>query len=252
MTDRNQKTGIHKTGTLFGVGVGPGDPELLTLKAHRLIASADVIAYPAPEGGESFARAIVAETIPSTAEEICISVPMTVARFPARDVYDDAAKSIGAHLRAGRNVIALCEGDPFFYGSFMYLYERLADAYTIEIIPGVSSLMACAARIKHPLASRNDVLKIIPAPLPEDRLLAEIENADAAAIIKVGRHFEKVRRVMDRLGLTLSCGYIERASLDNEIIKPLAAVDGGDVPYFSMILLYKGAEAWAHAPRLSA
>lgn len=239
-------------GTLYGVGVGPGDPELLTLKAHRLIASAEVVAYPAPEGGDSFARAIVTETIPASAEEICISVPMSVARFPARDVYDKAAASIAERLSSGKDVVVLCEGDPFFYGSFMYLYERLADVHTIEIVPGVSSLMTCAARIRRPLAGRNDVLKVIPAPLPEDRLLAEINSADAAAIIKVGRHYEKVRRVLDQLGLTSACGYIERASLDNEIVKPLAAVDGAAIPYFSMILLYKGAEAWAHAPRLSA
>lgn len=240
------------SGILYGVGVGPGDPDLLTLKAHRLIETAEVIAYPAPEGGDSFARAIVADSIPVNAEEICISVPMSVARFPAQDVYDEAAATISRHLNSGRNVVVLCEGDPFFYGSFMYLYERLADVHTIEVVPGVSSLMTCAARIKRPLAGRNDVLKIIPAPLPEDRLLAEIKSADAAAIIKVGRHYDKVRKVLDQLGLTSACGYIERASLDNEIVKPLNAVDGGNIPYFSMILLYKGAESWAHAPRLSA
>ena len=239
-------------GTLYGVGVGPGDPELLTLKAHRLITSADVIAYPAPQGGESFARSIVAGAIPDKVEEFCISVPMDGKRFPAADVYDAAANAIAGHLNSGRNVVVLCEGDPFFYGSCMYLYERLAGGHCVEIVPGVSSLMTCAARIKRPLAGRNDVLRIIPAPLPEDRLRAEIESADAAAIIKLGRHYEKVRRVMDRLGLTSACGYVERASLENEIVKPLGAVDGGDIPYFSMILLYKGAEAWARAPHSSA
>jgi len=239
-------------GTLYGVGVGPGDPELLTLKAHRLIASAGIIAYPAPEGGDSFARAIVAGFIGKGVEEICISVPMSVERFPARDVYDAAARQIASHLDAGRDVVVLCEGDPFFYGSFMYLHERLCDSHRVEIVPGVSSLMACAARIKRPLAGRNDVLRIIPAPLPEARLAAELESADAAAIIKLGRHYDKVRGVIDRLGLTSACGYVERASLENEVVMPLSQVDGAAVPYFSMILLYKGAEAWAHAPRLSA
>ncbi|MEM1049834.1 MAG: precorrin-2 C(20)-methyltransferase [Pseudomonadota bacterium] len=240
------------TGTLFGVGVGPGDPDLLTLKAHRLISGAAVIAYPAPEGGESFARAIVADVIPAGTPEVRISVPMTVARFPAREVYDKAAADIAGHLEAGRDVVVLCEGDPFFYGSFMYLYERLADRYPTEIVPGVSSLMTCAARFGRPLAARNDVLRIIPAPLPEDRLAEEIAASDAAAIIKVGRHYEKVRRVIDRLGLVMCCGYVERASLPAEIVKPLNSVNGHDVPYFSMILLYKGAEEWARAPQLSA
>ncbi|MEM8811214.1 MAG: precorrin-2 C(20)-methyltransferase [Pseudomonadota bacterium] len=240
------------TGTLYGVGVGPGDPDLLTLKAHRLISAASVVAYPAPLGGDSFARSIVADFIPSSAEEIAISVPMDVKRFPAQDVYDAAASTLSKRLSAGQNAVVLCEGDPFFYGSFMYLYERLIDTHRVEVVPGVSSLMTCAARLGRPLAGRNDVLRVIPAPLPEDRLETELDQAESAAIIKLGRHFEKVRRVLHRLGLIEACGYVERASLDTEIVRPLSAMDGREIPYFSMILLYKGDEAWARAPQLSA
>ena len=233
-----------KPGVLYGVGVGPGDPELLTVKAHRLISEARVIAYPAPEGGDSFARSIVADIIPSEAEEIRISVPMTTERFPAQEIYDGAAADIIVHLEAGRDVIVLCEGDPFFYGSFMYLYERLVDRHAVEVVAGVSSLTACAARFGRPLSARNDVLRVVPAPLPEDRLRSEIAGADAVAVIKVGRHYPKVRRVLEDLGLVDCSGYVERASLPNEVVRPLGAVNGAYAPYFSMILVYKGGETW--------
>ena len=129
------------TGKLIGIGVGPGDPELLTLKAHRLLTNARIVAYPAPDSGESFARSIVAEFMPEGAVEIPIIVPMRVERFPAKAVYDKAAETIGEHLRSGEDVVVLCEGDPFFYGSYMYLYERLAGEFTCEVVPGVSSLV---------------------------------------------------------------------------------------------------------------
>jgi len=232
------------SGTLFGVGVGPGDPELLTLKAHRLINQALVIAYPAPDSGDSFARTIVAELIPEQAREIPIIVPMQVDRFPAQEVYDQASAEVAAELDGGHDVVVLCEGDPFFYGSFMYLYERLADRYPIEIVPGVTSMTACAAVLSRPLAARNDVISVIPAPLPEAELKSRIEAADAAAIIKVGRHFQKVRRVLDDLGLTDASGYVERATLDNQKISRLSDLDADAAPYFSMILVYKGSEAW--------
>ena len=117
------------TGTLYGIGVGPGDPELMTLKADRLIRSADVVAYPALTGGDSLARSIAAGSIPETVREIVIEVPMTTAREPAQDAYDYGADMIAEELAKGFDVVCLCEGDPFFYGSFMYLFARLADRY---------------------------------------------------------------------------------------------------------------------------
>ncbi len=231
------------TGTLYGVGVGPGDPELLTLKAHRLITSAAVVAYPAPDDGDSFARSIVASLIRTDAEEFAIVIPMKTERFPARQVYDDASRHLAAKLEAGEDVVVLCEGDPFFYGSFMYLYERLAGRFPSEIVPGVSSIMSCAAVLKRPIAARNDTLTVIPGPLPEKELRVRLERADAAAIIKVGRHLPKVRRILEDLGATERAGYVERASLPQQIVLPLAEAPER-APYFSMILVYMGGEEW--------
>lgn len=232
------------SGTLYGLGVGPGDPELLTLKAHRILTHAPVIAYPAPDDGRSFARAIVAEHIRPDQLEIPIVVPMRTDRFPAQEVYDAAANQIGGHLRAGTDVAVLCEGDPFFYGSFMYLYQRLEGEFDCRIVPGVSSLTACAAVLGRPLAARNEVLSVVPAPLDDAAILSRMETAEAIAIIKLGRHFERIRSLVEKAGLTAQAGYVERAGLANERVMPLADAGDDSAPYFSMILIYKGAEGW--------
>ena len=174
------------TGLLSGIGVGPGDPDLITLKALKALQGAQVVAYPAPPEGESLARSIAAPHFPGGQEEIAIRMPLEPGRFPAAEVYDEAAATLGARLDGGRDVAVLCEGDPFVYGSFLYLFERLARRHRVEVIPGVSSPMACAAALGLPLAARNDVLAVIPAPLDDQRLTAQLANCDAAAIVKVG------------------------------------------------------------------
>ena len=231
-------------GTLYGIGVGPGDPELLTLKAHRLLTNAGVVAYPAPDSGDSFARSIVSEFLKPEQTEIPIVVPMRVERFPAKSVYDQAATNIAAHLDSGEDVVVLCEGDPFFYGSFMYLFERLAEGYSCEVVPGVSSMMASAAAFGRPLAARNDALTVVPAPLEDAEILKHLSRSDAVCFIKVGRHLDRVRSVIREAGLLGQAAYLERATLPNQRISPLAEVNDSAAPYFSMILIYKGAEDW--------
>ena len=163
------------SGKLYGIGVGPGDPELMTLKAVRILAEVPVIAYPAPNSGESSARAIAEKFIPAGRIEIAVRVPMRVGPVPL-EAYERAAEEIATHLEAGRDVAVLCEGDPFFYGSFMYLHDALADRFPTTIVPGVSSLTACAAASGRPLVRRDDVLTIVPATLDdaaiEERLSA--------------------------------------------------------------------------------
>ena len=231
------------TGVLYGVGLGPGAPDLITLRAARLIEGAKVVAYPSLAGGDSFARAIAADLIAPDVQEIVMDVPMTVERAPAQAAYDTGAAQIAAALDAGRDVVCLCEGDPFFYGSFMYLYARLSDKYQVEIVPGVTSITACAARAGMPLAARNERLTVLPGPLPEDELRTRIEGAESVVIMKVGRHLAKIRAVIDDLGLTDTAMYVERATLPQEVVLPLAEAPE-KAPYFSMILLTKGADPW--------
>ena len=232
-------------GRLHGVGVGPGDPDLITLKALKVLRAANIIAYPALEEGDSLARAIAAPHIPEGREEFAIRMPMLVDRFPAMEVYDQAAARISEALDNGKSVAVLCEGDPFFYGSFMYLFGRLADRHPVEVIPGVSSLMACAAALSAPLAARNDVLTVLPAPLEDSVLEARLAATDSAAIVKVGRHFERIRALLEQLSLAENAHYVERATMENQRVLPLLDVDETAVPYFSMILTHKRGRAWS-------
>ena len=234
------------TGTLYGLGVGPGDPELLTLKAHRILTGAPVVAYPAPDERRELCpldrRAAFLTTGRSRSP---IVVPMRVERFPAAGVYDEAAEEIAAHLDAGRDVAVLCEGDPFFYGSFMYLFERLAGRYPVEIVPGVSSLMACGAR-RWPAAGgaqrRAD---------GHSRPAAGRGARSAAASRRRGRDHEGRPAFQPDAGAARGrsvCStwrsYCERVAWREERVMPLARSTRTSAPYFSMILIYKGAEDW--------
>ena len=246
-SQKNQASGgdisEQKNGVLYGVGLGPGDPELMTLRAARLISGASVVAYPALTGGESFGRSIAAGLMPDGVEEIVIEVPMTVERAPAQAAYDRGAADIAVALARGQDVICLCEGDPFFYGSFMYLFARLSGKFEIQVVPGVTSITACAAVAGMPLAARNERVTVLPGPLSADELRVRIEGAESVAIMKVGRHLGKVRDVIEGLGLLDRAVYVERASLPEQVVCPLGEAPES-APYFSMILLTKGADPW--------
>lgn len=232
------------SGTLYGVGVGPGDPELLTVKAWRLLSTTPVIAYLSANGGESMARDIAKPFLPEDVIEIAIDVPMRPERAPAEKAYDDGCNLIASHLVLGRNVVVLCEGDPFFYGSFMYIYSRLAPKHPALVVPGVASVTASAAAIGRPLAARNEVFKVVPATLEPQRLRDELRATEFAAIIKVGRHFAKVRTALLELDLLSSAIAVIRASASNEEVIAVKDVKTDALPYFSTILVYAGREAW--------
>ena len=229
----------NNAGILFGIGVGPGDPELITLKAQRLINNSDVLAYPAPEKGDGVALEIVRPLILNNPRLLPLRIPISLSPIPAQKAYDHSAKLLEYELDSGNSVAVICEGDPFFYGSFMYLFERISERYKAEIIPGVSSLMACAAELKTPLVYRNEVLTILPAPLKESELQQRIMNTDAVAIVKVGRHLSKIRRILRNLRLEKYSLYIEHATLNNQRIIQLDKIDSQKVPYFSMVLVRK-------------
>jgi precorrin-2/cobalt-factor-2 C20-methyltransferase len=224
-------------GRLYGVGVGPGDPELLTLKALRLLRAAPVIAYQSATDKQSIARAIVSQYLTGEQIEVAYHLPRALEPEKAKDIYDREVAPIAEHLAAGRDVVVLCEGDPFFYGSFMYVFTRLSEEYQTEVVPGVSSLMACAVSLGVPFTYYNDILTVLPAPLPAEELTTKLLTTDAAAIMKLGRHFTKVRDILHKIGLASRALYIERATTAHQRIVPIDEVDPAEVPYFAMIVI---------------
>ena len=232
-------------GILYAVGVGPGDPELLTVKATRLIAAADVIAYHSGTKGTSIARSIVADLIPADAVEELLAYPVTVGPADHSDgyyaqieeFYDASAARLAAHLAAGRTVVVLAEGDPLFYSSYMYLHDRLAHRFRWEVVPGVTSVSASSAAVGVPLVRHEDVLTVLPGTLPVPELARRLAGRDAVVIMKLGRTFAGVREALRQAGRLDDAVYVERASTGREVVRPVAEVDPEAVPYFSSIVV---------------
>lgn len=233
------------TGHLYGVGVGPGDPELITLKAARLITNADVIAYHSGTAGRSIARTIADSLITEEVIEELLIYPVTtgVTDHPlgyygaVADFYDESAERLSKHLDAGRDVVVLAEGDPLFYSSYMYLHDRLSPHFPSDIVPGVTSLTAAATALTTPLARHEDILTVLPGTLPVPELARRLADTDAAAILKLGRTFAGVREALRQSGRLDDARYVERATTGEQRIQPVADVDPAAVPYFSMIVV---------------
>jgi len=235
----------HGTGRLFGLGVGPGDPELITVKALNRLRAAAVVAYPEAPGRVGFALTIVEGYLRPEQVRLPMVLPLAIETpSAARDYearvgsfYDRCADEIAGHLDAGRDVAVLCEGDPFFYGSYMYLHDRLAGRYETEVVPGVCSILAGASVLGTPLVYRDQVLAVLSGVMTEADLRRRLADADAAVVMKLGRSFAKVRRVIADLGLMQRALYVERATMANQRTLPLAEVMPETVPYFSLILI---------------
>ncbi|GAA0623145.1 precorrin-2 C(20)-methyltransferase [Sporichthya brevicatena] len=233
------------TGTLYGVGLGPGDPELVTVKAARLIAAGDVIAYHAARHGNSVALSIARGYMTGDQIEEPLLYPVTVEttdhpggyRGALEEFYDGAAERLAAHLDAGRDVVVLCEGDPFFYGSYMHMHKRLAGRYPAVVVPGVTSVAGAAAELGRPLVEREETLTVLPGTLSPDVLATKLAAADSAVVMKLGRTFAGVRDALAIAGRLEEAWYVERATTDRQRIAPLAEVDPATVPYFSVALL---------------
>ncbi|TCO44615.1 precorrin-2 C20-methyltransferase/precorrin-3B C17-methyltransferase [Kribbella antiqua] len=233
------------TGRLWGVGLGPGDPELVTVKAARLIGAADVIAFHSARHGRSIARSVAAPYLTEGQLEEHLVYPLTTEttdhpggyQGAMDDFYADCAARLAAHLDAGRNVVVLAEGDPLFYGSYMHMHKRLAGRYPCEVVPGVTSVSAAAAVLGRPLCERDEILTVLPGTLPPDVLADRLRNTDAAAVMKLGRTFAGVREAFELAGRADEAWYVERATTEQQRTAPLAEVDPDQVPYFSLALL---------------
>jgi precorrin-2/cobalt-factor-2 C20-methyltransferase len=236
---------MAERGRLYGIGVGPGDPELLTLKALRLIKAAAVVAYFVAKGKKGNAFSIIEAHLDDAQTRLPLVYPVTTEALAPplcyetiiADFYDTASALVAEHLDAGRDVAVICEGDPFFYGSYMYLHDRLAPSFDVEVVPGVCSMLGGAAVLGAPLVYRNQSLTVLSGVLPEDELRRRLADADAAVVMKLGRNFDKVRRVLDELGLAERALYVERATMANQRIVPLAEVDPMASPYFSLLVV---------------
>ncbi len=235
---------LSPAGTLHGVGLGPGDPELVTVKAVRLIGEARVIAYFAKAGRTSHARAIAARYLRPDCEELPLLYPVTTEipfGEPAYNAalsafYTKSAEQIAARLEQGSDVMLLCEGDPLLYGSFMHMFTRLEQKFPIEICAGVSGMSGCFAAARQPMTWGDDVLTVLPATLDEETLACRLASTDAAVVMKLGGNFPKLRRAMARAGLDHAAIYVERGTMNGEKIMPFSEKEDDHAPYFSMVL----------------
>ena len=230
-------------GRLYGVGVGPGDPELVTVKAARVISTADVIAYHSARHGRSIARRIAEPHLRGDQIEEALVYPVTTEatdhpggyRGAIDEFYAEAAQRLASHLDAGRDVVVLAEGDPLFYGSYMHMHKRLAHRYPTEVVPGVTSISAASAALGQPLVERDEVLTVLPGTLPRAELARRLADTDSAAVLKLGRTFEAVCAAATDAGRTGF--YVERATMDGQRTAALDDVDSASVPYFAIALL---------------
>jgi precorrin-2/cobalt-factor-2 C20-methyltransferase len=228
---------------LFGIGVGPGDPELVTVKAARLIGTLPVLAHVGADGRPSRARGIVAGLIPASTDEISGDLPMRCAAAAARPVYDEMARRIADAIEAGRPVGFLCEGDPLLYGSFVAILDRLGSRVPVTVVPGITSIAAAAARSRHVLALRDEALAILPATAPDHRLRESLAAADSVAILKVGRHLPRIRALLAEAGLADQAQLLTEVGNAAETIRPLGDVTDDRLPYFALILARRPREA---------
>ena len=234
-----------KQGRLIGVGLGPGDPELLTVKAVKVIGAAPVIAFFAKKGRRGNAREIADRWIPADRIELPLYYPMTtevafddpVYVTTLRSFYESATEMLASHLEAGRDVALLAEGDPLFYSSFMHLYVRLRERFATEIVPGVTGMAGCWGVAGAPMAWGDDVLTVLPGTLPEEELTVRLIKTHAAVIMKLGTHLPKVRRAIIRADLLAHAIYVERGTMSGEKVVKLAEHGDEEAPYFSMILI---------------
>ncbi len=233
-------------GRLYGLGVGPGDPDLLTVKALRLLQQVPVVAYFAARKRPGVACTILEGLIPESAERMRLEYPVTT-EIPVSDprygeamgrFYDEAADRIAARLEGGQDVGLICEGDPLFYGSYMHVHRRLEGRHPIEVVPGITGMSGCWSRAGLPMTYGDDVLTVVPGTLPEEELARRIACCDALVVMKLGRNLAKVRRVLEAAGLLERAVYVERGTSEAEVLRPLADMEeAAQAPYFSMILV---------------
>lgn len=233
-------------GVIHGVGLGPGDPELMSVRADRVVRGARHVAYFRKAGRSGRARRIVEGMLRPDAVELAMEYPVTT-EIPVSDprynaclsaFYADWTERLLALSRAGEEVAVLCEGDPFFYGSFMHLHERLRERAPIVVIPAITGMSAAWTATGRPMTWGDDVMSVLMATLPEDALAEGMARADALVVMKLGRNLDKARRALRRAGKEDRAWLVEYASMDGQKVTPLAESALVVAPYFSLIVVH--------------
>lgn len=232
-------------GRLICAGLGPGDPDLMSVKARRAVEAAETVAYFRKAGRSGQARRIVDGLLRPGVVELAMEYPVTtelafdgaayndaLARF-----YDDWAARL-KDLLDSRDVVVLCEGDPFFYGSFMHLYSRLRGIAQIDVIPGITGMSGCWTATGEPITWGDDVLSVLMGTLPEDDLAAQMQKADALVVMKTGRNLPKIARALERAGRMEQAWLVEAGTMPSQKVAKLAAVDLAACPYFAIVLVH--------------
>ena len=233
-------------GRLFGLGVGPGDPELMTVKAVRLLQQSPIVVYLAAKGKKGNALAIVESYLRPEQATLPLIYPVTTEKLPAHlnyeklvsDFYDASAIEVAAHLDAGRDVAVICEGDPFFYGSFMHLYTRLIETHPVQVVPAITGMSGAWTVTGQPNTWGDDVLTVLMGTLPEARLARHMADSEALVVMKIGRHIDKVRRALATAGRLDEAWLVEFATMPGQKVVRLAQVEGRVTPYFSIVLVH--------------
>jgi precorrin-2/cobalt-factor-2 C20-methyltransferase len=237
---------MTKPGTIYGVGLGPGDPELISLKAARLIKSATHIAYFRKAGRPGQARQLANGLLPAQAVELPMDYPVTTEIALGDDAYaamlrvfyEQCVEQLLQHAWRGDDVVVLCEGDPFLYGSFMHLHRRLIDRVPVEVVPGITGMSGCWTASGTPITYGDDVLHVVPATLDEAQLCQAMQGADALVVMKLGRNLPKVRRALQTVGLAERAVYVEHGTMAQQQVIKLTDKRDDNAPYFSMILVH--------------
>jgi precorrin-2 C20-methyltransferase / precorrin-3B C17-methyltransferase len=232
-------------GTLYGVGLGPGDPELVTMKAVRILGAVDVIAYHSARHGRSIARAIAEPYLREDQIEEALVYPVTTESTDhpggyagaMSDFYAEAAARLQAHLDAGRDVALLAEGDPLLFSSYMHMHKRIAPRSRTVIVPGVTSISAATAALQLPLVEGDDVLTVLPGTLSSERLAEQLCQTDAAVILKVSRSYAGVQEALKASGRSAEASYVERASSTQQRVARAEDVDPRSVPYMAVVVV---------------
>lgn len=237
---------MSRPGTIFGVGLGPGNPDLMSVRADRLIRSAAHVAYFRKAGRPGQSRRIVEGMLRDDVMECAMEYPVTT-EIPLSDprynqmlsaFYEDCTARLRALADDGRDVVVLCEGDPFFYGSFMHLYTRLTDDTLVEVVPATTGMSAAWTATGQPVTWGDDIMTVLMGTLPEEVLSDHMSRSDALVVMKIGRHLDKVCRALRASDRFDAAWLVEYASMDGQTVQKLSEFDGKAIPYFSILIVH--------------